>query len=136
MIDTEPAKERMMRGAQIIEGLLPGIAIDRNIEWSAYQVPGREGVEIYPLYTTEDTGSDGPAAALVRYRPGAKVSAHRHPGYELIYVLEGTLKNDEGLQQPGTLQVCPPGSTHALESDEGCVFLVVWEKPVELVTKH
>jgi len=125
-----------MRGAQIIKGLIPGVKIESNIPWASYKVPGRDGVEIYPLYTTEDTGPTGPSAALVRYQPGAKVNEHLHPGYELIYVLEGILKNDEGIQHPGTLQICPPGSKHALESEEGCVFLVVWEQPVELVKVH
>jgi anti-sigma factor ChrR (cupin superfamily) len=122
-----------MRGAQLIEGILAGDGIARNIDWKDYKVPGREGVEIYPFYTTEDTGSDGPAAALVRYQPGAEVKTHRHPGYELIYVLDGVLSNDEGDHSPGTLQICPPGSEHALGSKDGCTFLVVWEKPVELI---
>ncbi|MAD45523.1 MAG: transcription negative regulator ChrR [Oceanospirillaceae bacterium] len=125
-----------MRGAQIIQNLVPGADIGENIQWSAYKVPGREGVEIYPLYNTDDTGSNGPSAALVRYQAGAQVQEHLHPGYELIYVLEGVLENDEGSQYPGTLQVCPPGSTHALGSEQGCTFLVVWEQPVELVTSH
>lgn len=124
-----------MRGAQIIKNLIAGTNVESDIKWSSYKVPGRDGVEIYPLYTTEDTGKKGPAAALVRYQPGAKVNEHLHPGYELIYVLEGVLENDEGAHYPGTLQVCPPGSTHSLSSKDGCVFLVVWEQPVEL-TMH
>jgi hypothetical protein len=40
------------------------------------------------------------------------------------------LINDAGVHGPGTLEICPPGNTHALASDKGCVFLVVWEQPV------
>lgn len=73
---------------------------------------------------------DGPSAALVRYQPGARTQRHLHPGYELIFVLDGVLHNDAGAHPAGTLEVCPPDSEHALWSDEGCTFLVVWEKPV------
>ena len=122
-----------MRGAQILQGITTGAQVNSTIDWANYDVPGRQGVKIYPLYNNEDTGPHGPSAALVRYMPGAKVTPHLHPGYELIYVLEGTLSNDEGDHGPGTLQVCPPGSVHGLSSEQGCTFLVVWEEPVKVL---
>ena len=124
-----------MRGANIIPGLLDMKTVEHGLPWESYKQPGREGVEIVPLYMTSDTGADGPAAALVRYQPGAQVKRHRHPGYELILVLSGELINDTGRHPPGTLEICPPDSTHALSSETGCVFLVVWEKPVQVVDR-
>lgn len=103
----------------------------KEIEWTPYSEDGRDGVEIVRLYDAREHG-EGPAAALLRYKPGAKVARHVHGGYELIFVIEGALINDTGVHKAGTLEVCPPGSTHALASDEGCVFLVVWEQPVEV----
>jgi anti-sigma factor ChrR (cupin superfamily) len=44
------------------------------------------------------------------------------------------LHNDSGTHQAGTIEICAPGSTHELWSDEGCVFLVVWEQPVKPVS--
>lgn len=119
-----------MRGPQILTDLLAG-GLDA-LPFKAYDQPGREGVAIFPLYDTSDTGPTGPAAALVRYGAGAQVKRHIHPGYELILVLEGELINDAGRHGPGTLEVCPPGSSHALGSETGCTFLVVWEQPVRL----
>ena len=121
-----------MRGAQVLSGLLTDTANLDAIAWERYDQPGREGVLIHKLYDTSDTGAGGPAAALVRYEPGANVRKHIHPGYELIFVIEGELVNDAGRHGPGTLEVCPPNSSHALGSDIGCTFLVVWEQPVRL----
>lgn len=121
-----------MHGEQLFHGLMEMARIKDSLPWQSYQQPGREGVRIVTLYDTGDTGADGPAAALVRYMPGAQVKRHLHPGYELIFVLEGELINDRGTHGPGTLEICPPGSSHALSSETGCVFLVVWEQPVKL----
>jgi len=121
-----------MRGAQILTNLMTSSQAFDALNWERYSQPGREGVLIYRLYDTSDTGEGGPAAALVRYEPGAKVQKHIHPGYELIFVLEGELINDSGRHGAGTLEVCPPDSGHALASEKGCTFLVVWEQPVRL----
>jgi anti-sigma factor ChrR (cupin superfamily) len=121
-----------MRGAQIISNILSNPDVLKTLPFEGFKQPGREGVEIYRLYDTTDTGADGPSAALVRYQPGAKVQRHIHPGYELIFVLQGELINDAGRHGPGTLEVCPPDSGHALSSETGCTFLVVWEQPVKL----
>lgn len=121
-----------MRGAQLIRNILTDPDALKILPFETFNRPGREGVEIHPFYDTSDTGPVGPAAALVRYQPGARVQRHIHPGYELILVLEGELMNDSGRHGPGTLEICPPGSSHALGSETGCTFLVVWEQPVRL----
>ncbi len=97
--------------------------------WEPYGSDGRANVQIHRLYDDRHNGQ-GPAAALLRYLPGARVPTHLHQGYELILVLEGELINDAGTHGPGTLEICPPGNSHSLGSDKGCVFLVVWEQPV------
>jgi anti-sigma factor ChrR (cupin superfamily) len=93
----------------------------------------RVGAEMHTLYSTAQTGADGPAAAIMRYLPGATAPAHLHPGYELIYVLSGELETDDGVYGPNSLLVMPPDSVHAPRSPRGCVGLVVWEKPVRPV---
>jgi anti-sigma factor ChrR (cupin superfamily) len=123
-------RQMIMRGPQIIKDMIGNPSTLDNLPWEGYKQPGREGVEIHRLYDTSDTGNSGPAAALVRYKPGAVVKKHLHPGYELIFVLEGELINDTGRHGVGTLEICPPGSSHALSSETGCTFIVVWEQPV------
>lgn len=106
------------------------VAEQNKLKWEPYTQDGRTDVEIVRLYSAVDENNNGPAAALLKYNPGAKVSRHIHRGYELIFVIQGVLKNDTGLHHPGDLEICSPRSTHELSTDDGCIFLVVWEQPV------
>jgi anti-sigma factor ChrR (cupin superfamily) len=92
--------------------------------------PFREGVEICPLYGSRVQGS---AAALLRYAPGARVPLHRHSDWEHILVLSGTQADDRGEYAAGSLVLNAPGSTHAVRSPQGCVVLVIWAGPVEIL---
>ena len=96
---------------------------------------GRLGAEIHSLYSTEDTGEDGPAAAIVRYLPGATAEPHRHPGYEIIWIIEGELETDDGVYPANSLLVMPPDSVHTPRSPKGALGLVVWEQPVRAVER-
>ncbi|MFD3536484.1 cupin domain-containing protein [Streptomyces sp. NPDC058664] len=91
---------------------------------------GRIGAEIHSLYSTAETGENGPAAAIVRYMPSGKAQPHRHPGYEIIWIVEGELETDDGVYPAGSLLVMPPDSVHTPRSPKGAVGLVVWEQPV------
>ena len=90
--------------------------------------PFRPGVEIYRLYGD----STGPSAALLRYAPGAQVPHHDHTGYEHIFVLSGSQRDQHQTYPAGALVVNAPGSDHWVASDDGCLVLVVWEKPVAI----
>ncbi len=89
--------------------------------------PFREGVEICLLRDTD------PQVALLRYRPGARVPRHRHRGLETILVLDGAQSDERGTYAAGTLVLNPEGSVHSVWSDPGCVVLIQWERPVELL---
>jgi anti-sigma factor ChrR (cupin superfamily) len=91
--------------------------------------PFRPGVEIHRLY---GDGS-GPSAALLRYAPGGSVPPHEHEGFEHVLVLAGSQEDERGRYPAGTLAVNPPGSRHSVRSPEGCVALLVWERPVRLL---
>jgi anti-sigma factor ChrR (cupin superfamily) len=92
--------------------------------------PFRPGVDALVLYGTPGVG---PAAAILRYRPGATIPAHRHLGHELVYVLSGSQSDERGTHRAGTLVLNEPGSRHAVESADGCIVLVVWERPIEMI---
>jgi anti-sigma factor ChrR (cupin superfamily) len=89
--------------------------------------PLRPGVEIHRLYGLED---EGPSAALLRYQPGAEVPWHVHTGVEHILVLAGSQDDGHGRYGPGSFVVNLPGSRHRVASPDGCLVLVVWERPV------
>ena len=90
-------------------------------------VPFREGVEIAWLKEGE------PGVALLRYAPGAAVPRHRHLGLETIIVLDGTQSDERGQYPTGALVLNGAGSEHSVWSEEGCVVLIQWERPVEFV---
>jgi anti-sigma factor ChrR (cupin superfamily) len=90
----------------------------------------REGVEIHPICTGE------PAVALLRYAPGAGVPRHLHRGMETILILEGSQSDERGCHRAGTLLINPEGSVHSVWSDEGCVVLIQWNRPVQFLPEE
>jgi anti-sigma factor ChrR (cupin superfamily) len=92
--------------------------------------PFCNGVRIYWLYRTED---DGPAAALLRYEPGAAVPLHEHTGWEHIFVLSGAQSDGGACYAVGALIISAPGTHHAITSAEGCVVLAIWQHPVRIL---
>lgn len=92
--------------------------------------PFREGVEIHHLY---GDGLHGPSAALIRYRGAAHVPMHEHGGYEHVIVLSGSQRDQNGRAVAGTLTINQPGTRHELVSDDGCIVLAIYEKPVKFV---
>jgi anti-sigma factor ChrR (cupin superfamily) len=86
--------------------------------------PFRPGIEIARL-------RDGaPGFAVLRYAPGASVPLHSHPDVEMILVLEGAQSDEQGTYSAGEIVLNPPGSQHSIISNEGCVVLLMWAKPV------
>ena len=85
----------------------------------------RDGIEICRLLEGE------PAVAMLRYSPGARVPRHTHTGLETVLVLEGAQRDDNGVYGPGTLILNREGSDHAVASDDGCIVLIQWAKPIE-----
>ena len=97
-----------------------------GIAWKSY----KEGVEIYRLY---GDGLSGPTTALIRYRAGAKVPLHEHVGYEHILVLAGSQRDHSGVFKAGSFVINSPGTRHAVVSDDGCIVLAIYEKPVRFL---
>lgn len=97
-------------------------------DFSAYAwEPFRPGVEIARIY---GDGRSGPAAALLRYAPGARVPSHDHADYEHIVVLHGSQSDERGTYGPGSCLIHAPGSSHTIVSESGCVVLAIWNAPV------
>jgi anti-sigma factor ChrR (cupin superfamily) len=91
--------------------------------------PFHPGVTIHRIYEH----ADGAAAALLRYEPGAAVPRHEHTGFEHILILDGAQSDDNGHYPAGTFAVNAPGTSHRVWSDQGCVALLIWERPVQLL---
>jgi anti-sigma factor ChrR (cupin superfamily) len=106
---------------------LANIAKSPDLRWE----PFRPGIEIARLFGTPGGG----ASAFLRYSPGARLERHMHRGWEQILILSGSQTDDTGHYQAGAMIVHPPGSAHAVSSDEGCIVLAIWEKPVTFASE-
>lgn len=115
-----------MASPLIFPELLSGAFDLETLSWE----PFREGVEIARLYGGEP---DASSAALLRYAPNAKVPQHIHIGHEHILVLRGSQSDGTHTYRAGTVVISKPGTSHAISSEEGCVVLAIWERPVEII---
>lgn len=97
-------------------------------------LPWREGrypgVQWKKLAFDEATGA---SAVLLRFAPGTVYGAHRHPGGEEYYVLEGALEDGGQSWGAGSYVRHPPGSVHRPSSKGGCLLFVTLPKPIELI---
>jgi len=110
----------------VLSGVLANIdALEKSLDWQ----PFRPGIDIARLYNDGDAGS---SSAFLRYTPGATVAYHSHPGYEHILILKGSQTDRLGEHGPGSLIINPPGTAHSVTSPNGCIVLILWEKPVVL----
>jgi predicted ChrR family anti-sigma factor len=89
--------------------------------------PLRVGVDVLYLYKDEASGS---SCALLKYQPGAEVPEHEHHGFEHVYVLSGEQSDESGNYRKGAFVINPPGTAHRVWTKEGCLVLIVWQKPV------
>lgn len=115
----------MVEGLQsiVLHDLLRIAEQPERYDWQ----PFHAGIDIHRLY---GGAGEGPAAALLRYRPGAQVPAHLHQGWEHILVLAGSQADEHGVYPAGSLLTNPPGSSHSVTSAQGCIVLAIWERPV------
>ena len=104
-----------------IDALLNGGWRDLTFE------PFREGIEICHVVEGE------PAIALLRYQRGAYAPLHKHRGLETILVLEGSQSDERGTYETGSLVINHEGTAHSVTSDDGCVVLIQWDRPVEFL---
>ena len=92
--------------------------------------PFKKGVEIYRLY---GDGLAGPTAALLRFREASKIPLHTHPGFEHILVLAGAQRDQNGTISAGTLAINPPGTSHSVVSEAGCIVLAFYNESVQFL---
>ena len=123
-----PVADRTDRSVTVLRDLLSPEALD-SVAWRRWREPGRTGTALHALYETD---GDRPATAqLIRFDPGAHGDLHEHLGYELMFVLQGELLNDNGDRyRVGDLVIEEPGSVHRISTETGCTLLGIREAPV------
>jgi anti-sigma factor ChrR (cupin superfamily) len=116
----------MMDPIVLKEALTNIEAFEKTREWK----PFRPGIDISYIYTAE---GDGASAAFLKYEAGASVARHAHAGFEHIFILRGSQVDRSGRNGAGTVIINPPGSSHQVSSPEGCIVLIIWEKPIVIL---
>ena len=72
---------------------------------------------------------------LSRLEPGSGIPQHTHEDLEQTFVLEGSLKDDEGECTAGNFVIRAKGSRHAPTAPNGCTMLVFFLKPTAALKK-
>jgi anti-sigma factor ChrR (cupin superfamily) len=93
-----------------------------NMPWEKTRFTG---IEIKVLYSD----ASGITTALFKLAPGAVVPLHEHTALEQTFVLEGTLKDHEGICGPGQFVWRPAGNRHEAVAPNGAVILGFFLKP-------
>ncbi len=97
------------------------------LDWQAF----RDGVDLLPVHGDP---AGGCSCALLRYHPGAQIPRHLHVGMEFLLILRGSQRDERGEYAAGTFLINPANSSHAVVSEQGCVVLAIWEKPVRFIS--
>ena len=98
------------------------VSVD-ELPWEATRFAG-----IYQKVLLEDRES-GLKTVLMRMEPGAKLPFHEHTRIEQTYVLEGSLKDDQGEATAGNFVWRPAGSRHTAWAPNGALLLGYFLKP-------
>lgn len=94
-----------------------------EIPWEATRFPG-----IFQKVLIEDKES-GLFTVLMRMEPGATLPLHEHTRIEQTFVLEGSLKDDQGEATAGNFVWRPAGSRHTAWAPNGALLLGYFLKP-------
>ncbi len=96
-------------------------------EW----LPLRPGITRKPLAANKDKKIQ---ADLIRIEPNLTDQPHRHNGFEWVYLLDGSFKDQEGEHSKGDFLINSTEGIHQLTSGpDGCLLLIVWTGSVTSV---
>lgn len=97
-----------------------------SMEWQEFD----KGVWGKVLYKDDTTGA---ATVLFRFEPGAQAPLHEHTGLEQTYVIEGELRDHDGVLTAGNFAVREAGSVHAAFSETGSLHIAFFSRPVRKI---
>src|SRR5688572_8410613 len=90
-----------------------------SMPWQASAAPG-----VRRKILEGDGGEIVRCTALVRYDPELRLSPRRQDGGEEIFVIDGTLEDEQGSYPAGTYLRNPPDTRHGYFTPTGCKLFV------------
>ena len=94
-----------------------------ELPWQTTRFPG---VTEKVLLEDKETGL---CTKLVKMEPGAGLPDHEHQRIEQTFVLEGSLKDDQGEVTAGNYVWRPAGSRHRAWAPNGCLVIGIFLAP-------
>ncbi len=94
-------------------------------------VEAMPGVRQKPIWHDKESKR---RAALVRFDPGAQLPRHKHLGDELIFVIEGSIADEQGATAAGNVGYRPNGCVHSVSSRNGATVFAIVTGGVEPAT--
>jgi anti-sigma factor ChrR (cupin superfamily) len=111
-----------MADASTLAALASRFVDTESVPWIE-MAPGNKMKVIY-----HDPASDL-LTILSKLDPGSGIPAHVHEDLEQTFVLEGSLRDDEGECTAGNFVIRAKGSHHSPTAPNGCTMLVFFLKP-------
>jgi anti-sigma factor ChrR (cupin superfamily) len=93
-----------------------------TMEWKPTRF---EKVSIKVLYENKE---EGEMTCLLKLEPGAFIPFHKHPELEQTLILEGSVRDHDGVGLAGDYIWRKPGSLHDNTSDTGALVFAVYRK--------
>ncbi len=113
-----------MTEASVLNALASRFIETESLPWIETS-PGNKMKVIY------HDASSGLLTILSKLEPGSGIPAHLHEDVEQTFVLEGSLRDDEGECTAGNFVIRAKGSHHSPTAPHGCTMLVFFLKPTE-----
>jgi anti-sigma factor ChrR (cupin superfamily) len=124
----ELSEDDIMAQASQLHALASRFIETESLPWIA-TAPGSKMKVIYHDPNTEML------TILAKLEPGAGIPPHVHEDLEQTFVLEGSLRDDEGECTAGNFVIRAKGSRHAPIAPNGCTMLVFFLKPTAALKK-
>ena len=124
------AETPFLKGEDKLAALASRYVTVGELPWQETRFPG---VTMKVLLEDKESGL---VTSLFRFVPGAKLPFHEHVAIEQTYILEGSLKDDEGEATAGNFVWRPAGNQHDAWSPNGCLVLGVFLRPNKFMDKN
>ena len=115
-IDNAPVFDNTLPYPRPLQAALPGNGAD--LKWS-FRLPGLSE------YMMDGYGDE--EVSMIRAKPGTRMLAHTHDGFEATLILQGQMADGDKLYRKGDLTIADHHDDHQphITGDEVCICLVV-----------
>jgi anti-sigma factor ChrR (cupin superfamily) len=108
--------------------MLPEKITTAQIQWEPAVFDGKIIEGVFSKTLRFDQDNKRPIRLLLKIDAGASYPAHKYPGGDDIYVLEGEVQYGKYLLKKNDYLLAPPNSSLEVSSDSGCILFYALSK--------